>query len=83
MKPECSIFDKCATGIAKASGTPTSLVIHTIAFAAILSLYFFGVDFDTVLLILTTLLSIEAIYLGILNQIIQNKIAEQSPDIEI
>ncbi len=76
-------FDKFACVVAQSSGTPTSLIIHTVFFVGIFALYFFGVDFDTVLLILTTILSVEAIYLHIFTQLIQNKIAEQSPDIDI
>lgn len=82
-KNTTSKFDKAACLIAKSTGTPASLVIHTIIFASILSLYFFGIEMDTVLLVLTTLLSVEAIYLGILNQMINNKIVEGSPDIDI
>ncbi len=82
MKDKTTI-EKIACNIAKAIGTARSLVIHTILFLGILSLYFFGIKIDLILLILTTLLSVEAIYLGILNQIVTNTIAEQSPDINL
>lgn len=76
-------LERCATSIAKGSGTTASLVIHTIVIAGVLSLYFVGVELNTVLLILTTLLSIEAIYLSILIQFLQNRVIDQSPDIDV
>lgn len=54
-------------------GTPTSIIFHSIVFAGIFSLQFFGVGFETVLLILTTGLSIEAIYLAIFIQMTVNR----------
>ncbi len=76
-------LEKVACAIAKAIGTASSLIIHTIVFLGIFSLYLFGIKIDLILLTLTTLLSIEAIYLGILNQIVTNQIVEQSADIEL
>lgn len=76
-------LERCATSIAKGSGTTASLVIHTIIIVGVLSLYFVGVELNTVLLILTTMLSIEAIYLSIFIQFLQNRVIEQSPDIEV
>ena len=49
-------------------GTPMSLIIHTVFFISMLSLIFFGVSSDRILLILTTLVSLEAIYLSIFIQ---------------
>ncbi len=82
MKDKTNL-EKLACSIAQSVGTSTSLIIHTIIFAGIFSLYFFDLKIDLILLILTTLLSIEAIYLAILNQIVTNAIVEQSPDIDI
>ena len=67
-------------------GTKTSLVIHTLVFMGIFSLRFLGISLDEVLLILTTFLSIEAIYLAIFIQITVNKnthsLAEVEQDID-
>jgi len=67
-------------------GSTRSLVFHTIVFIVVLLLPFFGVSFDKVLLILTTIVSLEAIYLSIFIQMTVNRHAEElvevSEDIE-
>lgn len=63
-------------------GTPLSLVVHTLFFAVIFSLLLFGVNLSQVLLILTTILSIEAIYLALFIQMTVNKTAENLEDVE-
>src|SRR5688572_26639802 len=50
-------------------GSPASLVVHTLFFIGIFLLSIFGVEFEQILLILTTLVSLEAIYLAIFIQI--------------
>ena len=70
-------FRNGAERCAKSFGTPVSIVIHTVFILGIFSLGFFGVEWDLVLLILTTLLSVEAIYLGLFNQLITNKVVEK------
>jgi len=54
-------------------GTPYSLVVHTILFIGIFGLKWFGFGIDQILLILTTALSLEAIYLSILIQMTVNR----------
>ncbi len=54
-------------------GTPISIVIHTFAFIGIFNLGFFGVEIDQILLILTTAVSLEAIYLAIFIQMTVNR----------
>ena len=54
-------------------GSVNSLLIHTVLFITIFALMFFGVAFNDVLLILTTLVSLEAIYTAIFIQMIVNK----------
>jgi low affinity Fe/Cu permease len=67
-------------------GTPTSIVAHTIFFGGIFVLRFFGFSSSDVLLILTTLVSLEAIYLSIFIQISLNmntaRLSEVSEDVE-
>lgn len=46
-------------------GSTKSLVIHTLLFIFSFSLSLFNIDFNTVMLILTTAVSLEAIYLSI------------------
>lgn len=67
-------------------GSPQSILVHTIFFVGIFSLRFMGVAAADILLILTTLVSLEAIYLSIFIQMTVNKHAEEleevSEDIE-
>ncbi len=61
-------------------GSMYSIYIHTFLFSLFLTLPFFtDISFDFVLLILTTIVSLEAIYLALFIQISVNK---QSKDIE-
>ncbi len=63
-------------------GSPISIIIHTIAFAAAFTLVAFGVPFDSVLLILTTAVSLEAIYLSLFIQMSVNKNTKSLADVE-
>lgn len=54
-------------------GTTHSLVVHTFLFIGIFVLGFFGVTIDKILLILTTVVSLEAIYLAIFIQMTVNR----------
>jgi uncharacterized protein YoxC len=67
-------------------GSPASIVLHTIFFVGIFSLHFWGISFSDILLVLTTIVSLEAIYLSIFIQMTVNKHAEEleevSEDIE-
>lgn len=57
-------------------GTTNSLIVHTLIFAlSFLSHWIFGISMDSVLLILTTVVSLEAIYLAIF---IQRSVNQQS-----
>ena len=63
-------------------GTPASLVVHTLIFAVAFILPFFGVfSIDEILLILTTLVSLEAIYLAIFIQMTINRQTKQIEDV--
>ena len=63
-------------------GSIKSLIIHTILFIVFFSLYFFGVNFDRILLILTTIVSLEAIYLSLLIQLSVNLQSKKIEDIQ-
>jgi uncharacterized membrane protein len=56
----------------KIIGSPTSLLVHTLFFIGIFSLRIFNISFDSILLILTTIVSLEAIYLAIFIQMTVN-----------
>ncbi len=63
-------------------GSTTSIVVHTIVFIASFTLVIFGVKFDSVLLILTTAVSLEAIYLALFIQMSVNKNTQSLADVE-
>jgi uncharacterized protein YoxC len=62
-------------------GSPFSLVLHTVFFAGIFILRIFGITLDQILLILTTIVSLEAIYLAIFIQITVNQHAKQIEEV--
>lgn len=77
------LLEKLADGITSWIGSIPSLIIHTLLFITSFLLPFFGVvDFDKMLLVLTTVLSLEAIYLSILIQMSVNKSHEKIEDIQ-
>jgi biopolymer transport protein ExbB/TolQ len=71
-----------ATKIAGWVGTPMSIVIHTILFIAIFVLHLFGVNFSTIMLVLTTVVSLEAIYLSLFIQMTVNQHSESLEDVK-
>ena len=62
-------------------GSPASLVFHTAMFIISFLLYFLGVPFNTILLVLTTVVSLEAIYLSIFIQMSVNRQAKQLEEV--
>lgn len=75
-------IDKITEMITRWIGTPSSILIHTIFFIGIFVLLFFGVSLDQILLILTTAVSLEAIYLALFIQMTVNKANESIEDVE-
>ncbi len=63
-------------------GTPKSIIAHTLAFAATFMLILFGIKADTVMLLLTTLVSLEAIYLALFIQMTVNRQAKSISEVE-
>ena len=63
-------------------GTPVSLIVHTLFFAGIFALRKFGITTDYLLLILTTAVSLEAIYLSIFIQMTVNRNTESLEEVE-
>ena len=63
-------------------GSPSSLFLHTVFFIIMLGLAFDeSVNFDKVMLVLTTIVSLEAIYLSIFIQMTVNKHAEELEEV--
>jgi methyl-accepting chemotaxis protein len=64
-------------------GSPQSIVIHTLAFVGSFAAVAFGVlSFDRMLLVLTTVVSLEAIYLSIFIQMTINVQRESLEEVE-
>lgn len=71
---------KAARGVTRWIGSPYSIAVHTVLFATSFGAAWTGfVDVDRMLLVLTTIVSLEAIYLAIF---IQMTINEQAEDID-
>ncbi len=79
-------FEDFSKKITRWIGSPQSILLHTVFFVAIFSLRFFDIPSSDILLVLTTIVSLEAIYLSIFIQMTVNKHAEEleevSEDIE-
>lgn len=75
-------METLALAVTRAVGSVWSVIIHTIMFLAAFSLILFGVRAEIVLLVLTTLVSLEAIYLSIFIQLSVNHQARQLADVE-
>lgn len=54
-------------------GSVNSILIHTALFIFAFTLFFFGIDINKILLVVTTLVSLEAIYLAIFIQMTVNR----------
>jgi low affinity Fe/Cu permease len=63
-------------------GSIQSIVVHTILFLAAFALSFFGIGLDRILLVLTTIVSLEAIYLSIFIQMTVNKHTQSLKEVE-
>ncbi len=81
-KKKLSGLDKLSQKFTYYIGTNTSILIHTILFAGIFSLRFFGTTTEEILLILTTAVSLEAIYLAIFIQMTVNRTTESLASVE-
>ncbi|PZU85878.1 MAG: hypothetical protein DI529_09425 [Chryseobacterium sp.] len=78
-----SVLEKIANGIIWWVGSIQSLVFHTIFFIVSFALPIFNiVEFEHMLLVLTTVVSLEAIYLAIFIQMSVNKSSEHIEDLK-
>ena len=69
-------------GFTKWVGSVPSILLHTLFFVVSLSLPFFGVNFEKVLLVVTTVVSLEAIYLSLFIQMSVNHAKETLRGVE-
>lgn len=77
MKKQKDFSEKITSWI----GSKQSLYFHTLFFVIMFGLSIFNIPFSDILLILTTVVSLEAIYLAIFIQITINKQAEELKEI--
>ena len=79
-------LERNANRIPVVLGTPISIVIHTILLGLSFLLILFGFNADRVMLVLTTVVSLEAIYLSLFIQMTVNRqhhrIKEIAEDVE-
>lgn len=75
-------LEDIAIYITQAVGSVWSLIIHTIIFITSFGLILFGIKIEFVLLVLTTILSLEAIYLSIFIQLSVNHQAKALAGVE-
>lgn len=81
-KPPLSKAEELALSVTRWIGSIWSLVVHTIIFFGAFALMFAGVPVDRVLLVLTTIVSLEAIYLAIFIQMSVNHQARALANVE-
>ncbi|MBP9686358.1 MAG: DUF1003 domain-containing protein [Candidatus Doudnabacteria bacterium] len=77
-----SLLERYAFRLTKWMGSIPSILLHTVLFVAAFSSWFFGVEFDTILLLLTTIVSLEAIYLSLFIQMTVNRNTESLEEVE-
>lgn len=82
-KRELTPIDKIAIKTTEWIGSSSSIIIHSLFFLGSFTLPFFGVDFDQILLIITTAVSLEAIYLAIFIQMTVNRNTESLHEVEL
>ena len=70
-------FERISIKATRWIGSIMSLIIHTLFFVGCFILYFYGISMDKILLVLTTVVSLEAIYLAIFIQMSVNRQARK------
>jgi len=75
-------LEKISIAVTNWMGSPASILIHSIFFIAIFGLWFFGFGIDQIMLILTTAVSLEAIYLSLFIQMTVNRNTQSLAEVE-
>ena len=73
MKEQHTKLEKFALKIAHGAGSPASVIGHTVFFLMCFGLILLGLDLEKVMLGLTTIVSLEAIYLSLFIQMTVNR----------
>ena len=75
-------LEHAARSLTRWIGSTQSIAVHTAAFIASFGVVFFGfLSFDRMLLVLTTVVSLEAIYLAIFIQMTVNRTTESLSEV--
>jgi uncharacterized protein YoxC len=77
-----TFFERLAFGAAENMGSVPSLVLHTLFFAGAFALRWFDFALDQILLLLTTVVSLEAIYMAIFIQMTVNRHARELSEVQ-
>lgn len=77
-----ALFERGAFNIIKRIGSIESIIIHSLFFILFAVLGISGVDWNALLLVLTTIVSLEAIYLAIFIQMTVNQNTESLAEVE-
>ena len=70
-------LERVAVRVTRWIGSTNSILVHTVFFIVSFVLFFWGVPIDKILLVVTTLVSLEAIYLSIFIQMSMNRQARR------
>lgn len=81
IKRAVSALEDLALRMTRSVGSVESLIIHTFLFLGAFALALLGFDLEIILLVLTTVVSLEAIYLAIFIQMTVNKSEERLDEI--
>lgn len=81
-KKQTSVLEVISQKMTYSIGTNTSILVHTLMFIGIFALRFLGIPLDQILLILTTAVSLEAIYLAIFIQMTVNRTTQSLAGVE-
>jgi uncharacterized membrane protein len=76
-KKSSASLERVALRATRWIGSTNSILIHTAFFVSCFVLFFWGVAIDKILLVVTTLVSLEAIYLSIFIQMSMNRQARR------
>ncbi len=76
-KKSMDAIDRLAVRATRWIGSTNSLLIHTALFMLSFVMYFWGIELDKILLVVTTIVSLEAIYLSIFIQMSVNRQARR------
>jgi len=77
QKKSTDVLEKIAVRATKWIGSTNSILVHTAFFIVSFILFFWGISINTILLVVTTLVSLEAIYLSIFIQMSMNRQARR------